>query len=121
MRAIDEDIWEQQRAELLADGKVGSTFLEVLEFWVDEAEKMPTGTPAEALRQALTLTEERFGRIEISYLGQMLAVIIIHWERGEEVANALTPIELHLVQDITYQKILSQAQKAAEDPEEEGS
>ncbi|QDH91774.1 hypothetical protein SEA_PHRAPPUCCINO_99 [Mycobacterium phage Phrappuccino] len=119
MKVKNADIWQQQRAELLADGEIGPRFLEILEAWAESAEELMEGVVPvrDAAMSALGGVEERFGRVNIVYLGQMLTLLTIFWAHGDEFAEELSAIELRLVQDLTAQKILELSAEAATDTE----
>lgn len=120
MIARDQELWEQQRSELQAD-QTGRDFLDFIETWVSQAEKLyeeDIGSPATALRHALDHVERTHGRIGVHFLGQMLVVITSHWEYGEEMAESLTPIELRLVQDtlaLKYAELQTQEREFDDD------
>lgn len=102
MMVCDEDLWSQQRTELL-DNQVGKDFLAFVEDWAGLAEELmikEPATPAEALRQTLHLADKELGRVSVHFLGQMLVVIATHWEHGQAMIEGLNPIELRLVQDM---------------------
>ena len=102
MRVADENLWNQQRTELSED-QTGKDFLAFVERWVDLAEELMDGEsldPAPAVRQALHQADQELGRVSIHFLGQMLVVIATHWEHGQRMIEALTSIELRLVQDM---------------------
>jgi hypothetical protein len=102
MMVCNEDLWNQQRTELLED-QVGKDFLAFVEDWVGLAEELMSRDsmiPAEALRQTLHQADDELGRVSVHFLGQMLVVIATHWEHGQEMIKGLTPIELRLVQDM---------------------
>lgn len=102
MMVCDEDLWNQQRNELL-DDQVGKDFLTFVEDWAGLAEELMVKepvAPAEALRQTLHQADQELGRISVHFLGQMLVVIATHWEHGQEMIEGLTSIELRLVQDM---------------------
>ncbi len=108
MTPADEDIWQGQCAELSEDA-VGKEFLAFITDWMDTAERamdMDGGiSPSSALRGCLPDTENRFGRISATFLGQMLVVIISHWVHGAQVSNELTSIERRLMEDMLILKI----------------
>lgn len=116
MKVRDEDLWEQQRAELRED-EVGKDFLTFVESWVDRAEVLmgeDSVSAAKALRASLLDTDTECGRVSVHFLGQMLVVIATHWNHGEDVIRSLTSIELRLVQDMLALKF-SELEKQAED------
>lgn len=115
MKARDEELWQQQRQELQAE-EVGQDFLAFVECWVDQAEKLleqDIGSPAQAVRHALSHADSTHGRVSVHFLGQMLVVIGTHWQHGEEVIGGLTPIELRLVQDMLALKFAELERQAA--------
>lgn len=117
MYVADEGLWQQQRAELQAD-QISRDFLEFIETWVTQAEKLHSeymvGGVAAALRNALEHAEAEHGRISIHFLGQMLVVILTHWIHGEELAHQLNPIELRLAQDMLALKYAELQRQAAQ-------
>jgi hypothetical protein len=122
MKATDEAIWQDQRKELLADGEIGTRFLEILEFWADRTDALTDAGDASlhlAFERAFLDAEEKFGRLGATWNGQLVAVMCIFWHRGLELAQALTPIELRLVQDMASAKITTLAESAAVLPTDE--
>ena len=108
MKTLDNDLWHQQAAELTEDA-VGREFLDFLTDWVDTAEQALVSddsiSPSTALRGALPVVEERFGRISASFIGQMLVVIISHWVHGHQVSSEFTSIERRLMEDMLILKL----------------
>lgn len=118
MKVADESDWQELVSNLLADGETGTAFLDFVEFWCDMAEDVllnwPDKSPMDAIRLTLSITEAKFGEIDVWFMGQMLCVICQHWKRGKEVAADLTALELKLVQDCLAAKLF-QLQQAAQD------
>lgn len=115
MKVVDESLWQQQCAELEADGQNGQRFRDYVQFWVDAAEEWVEkhgDRPVDAIRATLTVAEDKYGRIGIAFLGQMLVVISTYWIYGEQLAKDLSPIELHLVQDMLALKMSELAKEA---------
>jgi hypothetical protein len=127
MKCKDESEWEKQSAELEADGPIGQAFRQYLETWVNRAEDLMTryeetdDLPVLCLRDALSFADERHGRISASFMGQMLVVLLTHWEHGEQMLADLTPIEMRLFEDVLAMKVLELQKQAAmvEDEEDE--
>lgn len=118
MKVSDEALWSQQRSELLAD-QTGREFLEFVETWVAEAEKLhdeDIGSWTTALRHALSHADQVHGRVSVHFIGQMLVVIATHWEHGQEAVEGMSSIELRLVQDTLALKVAELQKQAGGDP-----
>jgi hypothetical protein len=114
VRVRDEAAWQERRAALTEDGEIGQEFLKFVEDWADTAERDyddQTST-TDWIRQALPKVEERHGRVDFMFLGQMLAVLAEHWEYGPQLMRGLTPIERRLVEDLTLLKVAVEQKKA---------
>ena len=129
MRVLDEATWQERRASLSAD-ETSRAFLLFLETWANDAERyldwneneraqihggvdqIPVIGPAEALRWVLARTEEERARVRVHFLGQMMAVLAMHWTYGKAMMEGLTPIERRLVEDMTILKIQHEQDKA---------
>jgi hypothetical protein len=130
VKVLDQALWQERRAALSAD-ETGRAFLAFLESWTDAAEDYldfvsnssiqfdltdpgykEEGNPAYALNRKLALVEDTHGRVAAHYLGQMMAVLAMHWHYGAVMMEALTPIERRLVEDMTAMKIAHEMQKA---------
>lgn len=104
MRVKDEQQWSMQ-CVVFDQGETGKQFRKYLTFWVDTAERIMDEsvepmTPHVALSEALAVTEENIGNMDAAaFLGQMLAFIISNWVHGEELAHAMSNIELKIVAD----------------------
>jgi hypothetical protein len=122
MQTLNHDLWLQQTAELKED-EVGKEFLDFLVDWVDTTEAALEAddqlSPSTALRFCLSVTEERFGRISASFIGQMLVVIISHWIHGHQLSAEFTAIERRLMEDMLIIKLRELQESAALDTEEE--
>lgn len=120
MQTLDSDLWLHQAAEL-QENDIGKEFLSFLTDWLDTTEAAMEAddslSPSAALRACLLVTEERFGRISASYIGQMLVVIITHWVHGHQVAAEFTSIERRLMEDMLILK-LRELQESAEVPDD---
>jgi hypothetical protein len=123
MKVRDNEVWQQQRADLLTPSaqdpecKIGKLYLEFLEMWAEKAEfclaeENFEANPSQAVRLGLILTENHFGRQTIGTIGQMLCLLLMHWEHSKELDLGLTEIEKRLVQDITAIKIATMQQQA---------
>lgn len=117
MKAHDEAAWQQQVAELEADGETGQTFRRIVEAWAEEAEHLldeeRAVSPLTALRDALAAVEAKYGRIDTFFLGQMLVVLAAFWAHGEDFARASSPIERRLMEDTVILKMRQLAEAAA--------
>lgn len=116
MQTSDPDLWLHQSSEL-QENEIGKEFLAFLTDWVDTAESAMEAddqlSPSSALRSCLSVTEERFGRISASFVGQMLVVIITHWIHGHQLSAEFTAIERRLMEDMLILK-LRELQESAE-------
>ena len=110
MKAQDEDLWELQVQDLLAEESgAGKEFLKFFEWWLDSSEDVllnyPDKTPLEALRLTLPQAETRFGEVTLHVLGSLLTLVVAHWKRGDEVAAELSSLELKLVSEVLALKM----------------
>lgn len=120
----DEPRWAAQQSEVRGrHGELGDAFLAFLEFWVEAAERImterPELSPADALRSAFPLAEEQYGSLAVPFLGQMLVVIVSHWEYGEDLGLGLTSLELKLLAEAVKDSI-AESQAAATAASESG-
>lgn len=113
----DANLWSQQQQALNDQGEDGQLYLKFLEFWADAAEKVESEDTSlsemEALRKALEITEDAFGRLSTQIMGQMLCLLVIHWQWGEEIARQMTPIEHRLLEEALIAKLAEQQQRSA--------
>lgn len=116
MKVLDETLWQEQCAELEADGKIGQEFRCYLERWVDQAEELVEAglSPVEAVRLGMTRTETELGFAGLGFLGQMLVLMLTHWVHAEQLAAQLSPIELRLAQDTLAMKVAQLQADAAQ-------
>jgi len=129
MEVRDLATWQQRCADLSND-EISKSFLRFVETWANEAERylawneeersriaggvdqIEVVNPAEALRRTLTRTEEELYRADAIFMGQMLAVLAMHWKHGLAMMDDLTPVERRLVEDVTLLKIRHEQVKA---------
>lgn len=119
MKVRDQALWQERRAALSTD-ETNRSFLKFLELWAEETERRlldavtdgRQATVAEVLQFTLVPVEAHLGRCGAHFLGQMLALLAMHWEFGEDLMQGLTPIERRLVEDLTILKIASEQEKA---------
>lgn len=114
----DDNLWSQQQQSLRDQGEEGQLYLKVLEFWADTAETVESEntsmTESEALRRALVITEDEFGKIPSAIMGQMLCLLVIHWQWGEEIAQQLTVMEHRLLEEALIAKLADQQRQASD-------
>lgn len=110
MQVKDELAWDELVEELKTTPE-GIAFLDFTVGWCDNAEQImgqdTSIIPSECLRMTLHPTEEKFEtRNNVWVVGQMVAVVSMHWAfGGEDFIDSLTEIELRLVQEVTAAKI----------------
>lgn len=135
----DEQSWSLTKKSIEDDGPTGAKFLVFLNFWLNTAETMlaESGirteqhqiagdsevrdvitastllTPANALRQALEVAEQRLGFVDVWFLGQLLVVICMYWSHGDAAAQEFSIIELKFTGNALAYKI-HELQEAAE-------
>jgi hypothetical protein len=118
MHVVDESVWRAQKAELSGneDGKI---FLKFLEDWVDMAEAgvgtvgVAYLTPLECLHTFLVDMEKREGHLSLSWLAQMLLVIVANWEYGgEKLFEEMTIFEQRIVLGAQQEAIAVMQDKA---------
>jgi hypothetical protein len=113
----DGDLWSQQQQSLRDQGDEGKQYLEFLEFWADAAERLESEdtalTEMAALRAGLEIAEETFGRLPSQIMGQMLCLLVIHWQWGEEIAQQMTVIEHRILEEALIAKLADQQQASA--------
>ena len=116
MRVKSESSWQERRSALVADGEIGMAFLTFLEDWANAAEQLQEHVvidPVDALRDELISVEDRHGRCSIHFLGQMLAVLLVHWDY--DLIDSFTVIERRLIEDAILVKIANMQEKATEE------
>jgi len=120
MKVRDNDLWQQQRAELDVDD-LSRHFLEFMERWAEYAEEYPGAEylPAEGFNNTLEAVEKEFGRVGAHFMGQMLVVLVTHWIYGEELMETLSPMERRLVKDMLVLKLSELETEAAEEVKQE--
>lgn len=121
MRVKDEHLWSNQLLEFTAD-EMSQKFSDFLVFWCEAADTMiaesnPPLTEHSALSKAFEVAEQTFGFLSVEWLGQMLLVIVQHWERGDPLWESLTVFERRMVEQATALKIVELQESAAQDPE----
>lgn len=119
MRVKDEHLWSNQLLEFTAD-EMSQKFSDFLVFWCEAAETMmsesnPPLTEHSALSKAFEVAEQTFGFLSVEWLGQMLLVIIEHWEGGELLWESLSVFERRMVEQATALKIVEMQALAAGD------
>lgn len=118
MKVHSEEHWQKMVEDLTKDGEAGQMFLKCVERWVDLTEEIlkrhSDHSTAEALWQAVSPLEEEVGVIPTHWLTQFLAVILLHWEKGEEVSARLSPLEMKVVEDCFEAKLSALQKQAAE-------
>lgn len=124
MKVKDEQLWQNQLLEFTAD-EMSQKFSDFLVFWCDAADTMiaESNPPLEgysALSKAFEVAEQTFGFLSVEWLGQMLLVIIEHWEHGEPVWESLTVFERRMVEQATALKIVEMQALAAQETPEPG-
>ncbi len=122
MRVIDEAVWQEQQREIRESGELGEKFLEFFKFWTDAAESLVQQGKIlpEALNFGLRETFANLGDIPSWALGQMLVLMSSHWVYREDIAEALTPIEMQLMLECLQMQI-DKNQESAELAEEDES
>ena len=116
----DENLWSQQQQSLNDQGEDGQLYCKFLVFWAEAAERVESEdtqlTEIEALRQALEITEQTFGKLPSHIMGQMLCLLVIHWQWGEEIATQMTIMEHRLLEEALIAKLAEQQQESAKLP-----
>ena len=104
----DQDFWQGQKAEVAQaedDQETGGAFLKFIEAWCDQAERSINPRRGhshylEELRNSLTVMEDALGKLPPRYVGHALIVIMAAWQYGgDELFEAMNPLERHLVGD----------------------
>jgi hypothetical protein len=99
--------WSSAESVMKSD-ELGSRFVEVLDFWTDTMEEGIRQNEFHldhVFRLAFTKVEEKFGHLTIHWMGQIVAVIVQWWIHGEELYEALSPLESRIVEEALSQKM----------------
>ena len=118
MRVQDEAAWAAQDMEFRAD-ELSWRFREFLVSWCEGAEEFLDDyqqTPRDSLVRAFMVAEQTHGFVSVEWLGQMLLVVVQHWEHGREVWDSLSPWERRMVEQATAVK-LAELQRSAAPPD----
>lgn len=117
MRIKDPVAWSQHE-QWFDEDEIRRRFREHLVFWLDTAETMMAedGLSAyAAMQDALWVTEEEIGQLNLEAYGQALMFVSQYWEYGSEVVEAMTKLELKTLAAATQDWIDQLQQHAAED------
>ncbi|QIG58352.1 hypothetical protein SEA_SKOG_200 [Gordonia phage Skog] len=120
MKVKDAQRWAQTQSDLQATEE-SKAFLEFVTIWADGSEEFmarkPEVSAVDALRATLISTEEHLDQpIGVNWIGQMLAVLSMHWVHAETFAKELTPLEFRLFEEAYARQLVNlqlQAQAAA--------
>lgn len=112
----DGALWSEQQQSLRDQGDEGVMYLEFLELWADSAEQLESEDTSlsemEACRRGLLVAEERFGKANTSVIGQMLALLVIHWQWGEEMIAQMSSLESRMMEEALIAKLEQMEQEA---------
>jgi len=113
VQVLDDVSWSTQQRMLEEQGDIGKSFIKVMVFWCETADKMMEEAqavhgrqlqPVEAIRLGLPMVETEFGWIEMQYYGQLLLLISMHWVHGVQMSEGLTNLEMKVFADAVRMK-----------------
>lgn len=118
MRSRDEGEYQQALAELNRND-TDRDFKEFVVAWGDEIESLMAENEfhlGHCVGRAFSRAEEKIGtRIGSYFMAQMLVFLGTHWEHGDDLMLALTPIERRFAEDAAVLIVDTWQKQAAEE------